>query len=74
MLLIIAQRQRLLNILLKQRHKGAGKGRQKKRETADAQMEKGEKIGTFEIINYASHHFIYKNRKKKINYKTLLSI
>ena len=30
----------------------------KKRETADAQMEKGDKRWTFEIINYASYHFI----------------
>ena len=27
-------------------------------ETADAQIEKGEKRGTFEIINFALYHFI----------------
>ena len=35
-----------------------GERETRKREPADMQMEKGEKRWTFEIINYASYHFI----------------
>ena len=46
----------------------------RKRETADVQMDKGEKIWTFEIIKYALYGRIilfYKNYKK-INYKNIV--
>ena len=35
-----------------------GQREARKREPADVQMEKGEKRITFEIIHYASYHFI----------------
>ena len=35
-----------------------GKSKARKRETAEVQMEKGEKIWKFEIINFASYNFI----------------
>ena len=35
-----------------------GQKEARKREPADMQTEKGEKRLTFEIINYASYHFI----------------
>ena len=35
-----------------------GERETRKREPADTLMEKGEKRWTFEIINYASNHFI----------------
>ena len=41
-----------------------------KRETADAQKEKGEKIWTFKIIVYASYYFILQ-KLWKINYKNI---
>ena len=42
-----------------------GQREARKRETADVQMEKGEKRKTFEIINYASYQFYFiKNYKK----------
>ena len=38
-----------------------GQREARKRETGGAQMEKGEKRWTFEIINYASYNFILQN-------------
>ena len=51
-----------------------GQKEARKREPADAQMDKGEKRWTFEIINYASYHFIKiilncKNKTKVSRYK-----
>ena len=50
-----------------------GKREARKRETADAHMQKGEKVDwwTFEIINYVLYHFILQ-KLLKINYKNIV--
>ena len=56
--LIMAHKQRLLNILSKAAPLMEGQREARKRETADVQIEK--KDEHFKIINYASYNFVVK--------------
>ena len=70
----MAQRQRLVNIPLKAAPQIDGQREARKRETADAQMEKGEKDEHLKLnyINVASYHFILQKGKQKNIVKKLI--